>query len=293
MRVAVAGSSGLIGTALVPLLHRSGHEVVRLVRRQPAAPDERGWDPPTGRLDGALAGVDAVVNLCGVIIGDRRWSGEFKQAIRDSRIGPTDVLARAVAEQGVGLLVNASGISFYGDTGDTVMDESSPMGTGFLPEVCRDWELATAPASDAGARVVMLRTALVLSRRGGLIGRLRPLFATLLGGRLGNGRQYMSWISIDDEIGAIRFALEHDDVAGPVNLTGPAAVTNLEFTRAMAAAVGRPAPWVVPRGALRLAIGEFADEALASKRTVPTVLTEHGFEFAHPTLPDALAAAVR
>lgn len=292
MRVVVAGSSGLIGTALVPALRQAGHEVVRLVRRRPAAPDERGWDPPTGRLDdAALDGADAVVNLCGVSVGGKRWSGEYKQAIRNSRIEPTDVLARAVAERGVPTMVNASGIGYYGDTGDTEVDESSPLGTGFLAEVCRDWEAATAPA--AGARVVMLRSALVMSRRGGFLGRLRPVFSLLLGGRLGSGRQYLPWISMDDEIDAIKFLVEDDRVRGPVNLIGPEQVTNAEFTRELSEVLHRPAPWVVPGFALRLILGEFAEEgALTGQRAVPKVLHDHGFRFGHPTLRSALDAAL-
>ena len=292
MRVVVAGSSGLIGTALVPALRQAGHEVVRLVRRRPAAPDERGWDPPTGRLDeAALDGADAVVNLCGVSVGGKRWSGEYKQAIRNSRIEPTDVLARAVAERGVPTMVNASGIGYYGDTGDTEVDESSPLGAGFLAEVCRDWEAATAPA--AGARVVMLRSALVMSRRGGFLGRLRPVFSLLLGGRLGNGRQYLPWISMDDEVDAIKFLVEDDRVRGPVNLIGPQQVTNAEFTKELSQMMRRPAPWVVPGFALRLILGEFAEEgALTGQRAVPKVLQDHGFRFSHPTLRSALDAAI-
>lgn len=293
MRVVVAGSTGLIGASLVPALRQAGHDVVRLVRRRPAAPDERGWDPPAGRLDKpALDGADAVVNLCGVSVGGKRWSGEYKQAIRDSRIAPTEVLARAVAERGVPTLVNASAVGYYGDTGAEIVDESARNGEGFLAEVCRDWEAATAAAG--GARVVLLRSGIVLSRRGGFLGRLRPLFSLLLGGRLGSGRQYLPWISLDDEIAAIRFVTEHDRVRGPVNLVGPEQVTNADFTRELAAAVGRPAPWVVPGFVLRAVLGEFADEgALAGQRAMPKVLQDHGFQFAHPTLRSALEAAVR
>lgn len=292
MRVIVAGSTGLIGTSLVPALRQAGHDVVRLVRRRPAAPDERGWDPPAGRLDErALDGVDAVVNLCGVSVGGKRWSGEYKQAIRDSRIAPTEVLARAVAERSVPILVNASAVGYYGDTGAEVVDESARNGEGFLAEVCRDWEAATAAAG--GARVVLLRSGIVLSRRGGFLSRLRPLFSLLLGGRLGSGRQYLPWISLDDEVAAIRFVTEDDRVRGPVNLVGPEQVTNADFTRELAAALGRPAPWVVPGFALRAVLGEFADEgALAGQRAVPKVLQNHRFQFAHPTLRSSLDAAI-
>lgn len=295
MRVVIAGSSGLIGTTLVPLLRRAGHEVLRLVRRHPSAPDERGWDPPAGRLDeGALDGADAVVNLCGVNLGDKRWSGEFKQLLRDSRIVPTEVLAAAVAEHRIPVLVNAAGSAIYGDTGDRIVSESASPGTGFLAELCRDWEAATAAAVDGGARVVVLRTGPVLSPAGGLVGELRPFFALGLGGRLGDGRQYLPWISLDDAAGAIRYVLEHDDMSGPVNLTGPAPVTNAEFTRAFGEALNRPTVLVVPGFALRIARGsELADEmALSGQRAVPAALEHHSYEFEHPTIGAALTAAL-
>ncbi|MGH3979739.1 MAG: TIGR01777 family oxidoreductase [Pseudonocardiaceae bacterium] len=295
MRVVIAGSSGLIGTALVPLLRQAGHEVIRLVRRRSSAPDERGWDPPAGTLDGdALQGADAVVNLCGVGLAERRWTGEYKQAIRDSRIVPTEVLAAAVAEHGVPVLVNASGVNYYGDTGPAAVDETAPPGSGFLADLCKDWERATAAANHGGARVVRLRTGPVLSSAGGLLGQLRPLFWLGLGGRLGDGRQYMPWISLDDEVGAIRFVLEHPEMAGPVNLTGPAPVTNAEFTRAFGEAMKRPTVLVVPGFALRLARGaELTDEAvLTSLRVVPAALEKHGYPFEHETVGAALAAAL-
>jgi uncharacterized protein len=293
VRVVVAGSSGLIGTALVSALRRADHEVLRLIRRRPAAPDERGWNPPAGAMDdGALDGVDAVVNLCGANIGARRWSGAYKQQIRDSRIEPTDVLARAVAEADVGVLVNASGVHYYGDTGATAVDESSPPGTGFLSELCQDWEAATAPAAKAGARVVMLRSGLVISRSSDLMGRLVPLFRFLLGGRLGSGRQYFPWVSLADEVGAIRFLIENDGVHGPVNITGPEQVTNAEFTRQLSRVLGRPAPWVVPGFALRVVVGEFSVEVLTGQRAVPAKLQASGYRFVHPTLLAALHAAV-
>lgn len=294
MRVVVAGSSGLIGTALVAALRAHDHEVLRLVRRAPAGPDERRWDPAGGTLDpGALEGAGAVVNLCGVGIGDKRWTGAYKQAVRDSRMGPTDVLAREVAARGIPTLVNASAVGYYGDTGDHEVDESAPAGAGFLAEVCRDWEAATAPASEGGVRVATLRTGLVLSPAGGLLGRLKPLYSLALGGRLGSGRQYFPWISLTDEIAAIRFVVEHGDVSGPVNLTGPAPVTNTEFNRALGAALGRPAPWVVPGFAIKLLIGEFAEQGvLAGQRAIPAKLEAHGFTFAHRSVGQAMSAAV-
>jgi uncharacterized protein (TIGR01777 family) len=295
MRVVIAGSSGLIGTALVALLRQAGHDVLRLVRRPPRAPDERAWNPAAAAMDAdTLDGADAVVNLCGYPMGSKRWSGEVKQAIRDSRIGPTEVLAAAIAEHGVPVLINASAVGYYGDTGDREVDESAPMGSGFLAQVCHDWEAATAAAERAGARVVRARTGLVISPSGGLMGQLRPLFAVGLGGRLGSGKQYMPWISLDDEIGAIRFALEHDELSGPVNLSGPDPVTNAEFTKTVGEAMGRPTPLAVPAFALRLALGaDFVDEmALIGQRAVPAALRSHGYPFQHPTLAAALTAAL-
>jgi uncharacterized protein (TIGR01777 family) len=295
MRVAIAGSSGLIGTALVVQLRQAGHDVVRLVRRPPRDPDERAWDPSAATMDaGTLVEIDAVVNLCGSAMGNRRWSGEVKQAIRDSRIGPTEVLAAAVAEHRVPVLVSASGVGYYGDTADREVDETSPLGSGFLAQVCRDWEAATAPAVRAGARVVLVRTGLVISPAGGLMSQLKPLFAVGLGARLGSGAQYMPWISLDDEVGAIRFALERDELSGPVNLSGPDPVTNAEFTRALGEAMHRPTPLVVPGFALRLIRGaELVDEmVMTGQRAVPSVLRKYGYPFQHATLPAALAAAL-
>jgi uncharacterized protein len=293
MRVVVAGSSGLIGTALVAHLRASGHEVLRLVRREPAAPDERGWDPPAGRIDpGTFDGVDAVVNLNGSPQRPQRWSGAVKQAMRDSRIVPTEVLAAATAEHRVPVLVSASGINYYGDTGDRAVDESAPAGTrGFLTAITRDWEAATRAAEEGGARVVRVRTGLVLSARGGLLGTLRPLFAFALGGKLGSGRQYMSCISLDDHVRAIAAALERADLRGPVNAVCPEPVTNAEFTSALAEVVHRPAMFTAPAFGMKLVLGEAADElALTSLRVVPRVLEEAGFAFRHPTVRDALAA---
>ncbi|GAA3459059.1 TIGR01777 family oxidoreductase [Saccharothrix longispora] len=292
MRVVVAGSSGLIGTSLVAALRGAGHEVVRLVRRRPAAPDERGWDPPAARIDaGCLDGADAVVNLCGAGVADKRWTDARKQVLLDSRTVPTEVLAAAVVEHGVPVLVNASAIGYYGDTGDELVTEDTPSGTGFLADLCRQWEAATAPA-EAAARVVTLRTGLVISPSGGLFGAIRPLFTFFLGGRLGDGRQYMPWISLDDAVSAIRFVLEHDDVRGPVNLTAPSPVTNAEFTRTVGHALHRPTPWVVPGFVLRAVLGQLAEEGvLAGQRAVPRVLDRHGFTFLHPALGAAVAAA--
>lgn len=292
MRILIAGSSGFIGRSLVAGLRAGGHEVRRLVRRAPQAGDEFAWDPPSGRIDErAFDGLGAVINLCGAPIG-RRWSAATKQMIVDSRVEPTDVLAEDVAEHGVPVLINASGAGFYGDTGDRVVDETSPRGQGFLAGLCEAWEAATAPAARAGARVVNLRTGLVLGK-GGLLGPLKPLFQLGLGGRLGDGRQYLPWIGISDEVGAIRFLAEHETVSGPVDLCAPEPVTNAEFTRALGRVLNRPAPWWVPAVALRAALGEAADElALVSQRAVPTVLREAGYSFACTELDQALAAAL-
>jgi uncharacterized protein (TIGR01777 family) len=293
MRITIAGSSGLIGTALVASLRRDRHEVVRLVRRPPAGADEYQWDPEQALIDEkALRGSDAVVNLCGINIGDKRWSGTFKQQLRDSRITPTDVLANEVARVGVPTLVNASGISFYGDTGDRIVDESSPSGDGFFPALCRDWEQATEPARAAGARTVLLRSAPVISRRGGVLERLKLVYSIGLGGRHGSGRQYFPWISMDDEIGAITLAITNDALSGPVNLVGPAPVTNAQFNRALAKALHRPAPWVVPKFVLSAALGELAQELLYGPRAIPTALEKAGYSFQHNTIAEALEAAL-
>jgi len=291
--VAIAGSSGLIGSALAAALRAADHRVLRIVRRSPANPDEVHWNPENGEFDSdALSGVDAVVNLCGVNIGQRRWSGAFKQSLRDSRIAPTDVLAHAVAEAGVQTLINASAVGFYGDCKDRVVDETGRAGTGFLAQLCEDWEAATLPAQYGGARVVLARTGLVMSPSGGALGRLRTLFRAGLGARLGSGRQYMSWITLEDEVRALLFAISNPSLSGPVNMTGPAPVTNAEFTTAFGRAVNRPTPLMLPGFAVRAALGEFADEGvLIGQRAIPSALERAGFEFHHNTIGEALGYA--
>ena len=291
--IAIAGSSGLIGSALVTALRSADHEVLRIVRRAPTNSSELHWDPDSGELDAdALHGVDAVVNLCGINVGSRRWSGAFKQNLRDSRITPTEVLSAAVADAGVGVLVNASAVGYYGDTRDRAVDETAFAGRGFLAQLCLDWEAATAAAQDAGTRVVLARTGVVLASSGGALRQLRPLFLVGLGSRLGNGRQYMSWISLEDQVRALRFVISDDRVSGPVNLTGPAPVTNAEFTAALGRTVNRPTPLTMPGFAVRAALGEFADESLLTgQRAIPTVLERNGFEFHHRTVREALRYA--
>jgi uncharacterized protein (TIGR01777 family) len=285
----------MIGTELVSALRRADHEVIRLVRRPSSAPDERTWDPPAAKIqDGALEGADAVINLCGAAITLNRLSNARKQVIADSRIEPTEVLAAAVAEHDIPLLINASAVGYYGDTGGRVVDETTPAGQGFLSQMCQEWEGATKPAADSGARVAMLRTGLVLSKEGGLLGPLRLLFTFMLGGRLGDGRQYMPWIHHTDQIAAVMHILDTESVRGPVNVTAPNPVTNAEFTRAFAKAIGRPAPWVAPKFALRLALGELADEgALASQHVIPKVLQDSGFKFSYNTVDEALGSVAK
>ncbi|ORB69480.1 TIGR01777 family oxidoreductase [Mycobacterium scrofulaceum] len=288
--IAIAGSSGLIGSALTAALRAADHRVLRIVRRAPSNSDELHWNPESGELDvDGISAVDAVVNLCGVNVGQRRWSGAFKQGLRDSRIAPTEVLAHAVADAGVATLVNASAVGYYGNTKDRVVDENDRAGKGFLAQLCEDWEAATLPAQYGGARVVLARTGLVFSPAGGALGRLRPLFRTGLGARLGSGRQYMSWITLEDEVRALLFAISNTALSGPVNMTGPAPVTNAEFTTAFGRAVNRPTPFMVPGFAVRAALGEFADEGvLIGQRAIPSALERAGFQFHHNTIGEAL-----
>ena len=291
--IAIAGSSGLIGSALVYALRATDRRVLRIVRRAPSNADEVFWNPDAGEFDpSALVGVDAVVNLCGVNVGEKRWSGAFKQSLRDSRIGPTEVLSAAVVEAGVPTLINASAVGYYGDTNGETVDETVPAGEGFMAQLCEDWEAATSFAAHDGTRVVLVRSGLVLSPSGGILGRIKPLFSFGLGARLGNGRQYMPWISLEDEVRALLFAISHDDVSGPVNLTGPAPVTNAEFTAALGRTVNRPTPLIVPGFALRTLLGEFAEEGLlGGQRAIPAVLERAGFVFHHNTIGEALAFA--
>lgn len=293
MRIVIAGSSGLIGTPLVASLRNSGHEVVRLVRRPAAAADEITWDPSSGTIDGSLEGVSAAVNLAGAGVGDKRWTKAYKAEIRDSRVFSTITLARALTrlDEAPQVLVNGSAIGYYGSRGDELLPESATPGEGFLAEVVQDWEAATAPASEAGIRVVHARTGLVVSESGGAFGRLLPIFKYGLGGRVGSGSQYWSFISLRDEVRALEFCLADASLTGAVNLVAPQAVTNREVTSAIAHQVRRPAFLPVPALALKAALGEFADDILASQNVVPERLTEAGFEWQDPTIAEALKAA--
>jgi uncharacterized protein len=291
MHVIIAGSHGLIGSALVAHLVTEGHTVQRLVRRAASSSREISWDPSSSRLGPTLLeGADAVVNVGGAGLGDKRWSASYRRTILQSRTRPTALLSRALAEADGGprVLLQGSAIGFYGDRGAQHLDEASGPGTGFLADVVRAWEAATRPAEDAGIRVAHLRTGIVMSRSGGSFGRLLPLLRLGLGGPLGNGRNYWPWISLVDEVRAVDHLLT-SSVAGPVNLTGPAPAPQGEIIRAVARELHRPALLRVPRFALRLAVGEFGDEILASQRVHPSVLEADGFRFTH----DSLASAAR
>ncbi|MFB7191521.1 TIGR01777 family oxidoreductase [Streptomyces sp. NPDC056230] len=295
-RIAVTGASGLIGAALVRSLRADGHEVVRLVRRPARAGDEVEWDPGRGYVDVAgLVGCDAVVHLAGAGVGDHRWTPAYKREIRDSRVLGTTAIAEAVASLDVPpkVLLSGSAIGYYGDTGDRAVDESAPAGEGFLPSVCVEWEAATAAAHEAGIRIAHARTGLVVGREGGAWGRLFPLFRAGLGGRLGNGRQYWSFIALHDEVAALRHILDTESLSGPVNLTGPDPVTNAEVTAAMGRVLHRPTLLTAPAPALRIALGDFAQDVLGSQRVLPGKLLDSGFVFAFPGIDAAIRAALR
>ena len=292
MKIAVTGSSGLIGSALVPHLRAQGHDVVRLVRGAPSAPDERSWDPSSRRLDPAvLADVDAVVHLAGAGVADKRWTEARKQVVLRSRVDGTTAVAQGVAaSERTTVLLSASAVGFYGDTGDRLTDESGPSGEGFLADVVRQWEAATAPA-DGAARVAHLRTGIVLADEGGALAKQLPVFKAGLGAPLGTGRQHVPWISLTDEVAAITHLLTAD-VSGPVNLVGPQPVTNREFTKVLGRVLRRPTlPVPVPGVVLKAALGGFAEEGvLVGQRLEPRVLEASGFSFAHRDLETALRA---
>jgi uncharacterized protein (TIGR01777 family) len=295
MRVAVTGASGLIGTALVTHLRSVGHEVVRLVRRPATAPDEVTWDPKAGTVDlDALAGVEGVIHLAGAGVGDHRWTDDYKREILDSRVDSTHTIANAMLalDPKPRVLVSASAIGWYGDTGDRIVDETAPAGTGFLADVVRAWEAAAGPAASAGIRVVHPRTGLVVAKSGGAWARMFPLFKLGVGGKLGSGQQYWSWISLRDEVCALQFLLEQDHLSGPVNLTGPDPQTNAEITHVMGKVLGRPTILPAPAFALKAVLGEFSSEVLGSARVIPAVLEQSGFVFQDPTIESAIRTAL-
>jgi uncharacterized protein len=295
--VAVTGSHGFIGSALLAALTREGHRPMRIVRGQASGDDELSWDPVAGTIDaGGLEGIGGVVHLAGAGIGDKRWTDARKRLILESRTKGTSLLARTLAglARPPSVLVSASAIGYYGDRGDEPIDEQSTPGNDFVARVCVQWEGATAPAADAGIRVARVRSGVVLGREGGVLPRLLLPFRLGLGGRIASGRQYMSWISIDDEVGAILHALTQDGVAGPVNLTGPAPVTNDEFTKTLGRVVRRPTVIPTPLLPLRARYGrELLQHLLVEgQRVLPKRLEATGYAFEHPTLEDALRAVV-
>lgn len=296
MKVAITGSHGLIGSALADRCAREGHEVIRLVRRPPANDREVQWDPAAGTIDGpSLDGVDAVVHLAGEGVAEKRWSTAQKARIRDSRVRGTTALAEALAALAAkpAVFVSGSAVGFYGARGDETLTEDSGPGSGFLADVVIEWEAATTPATEAGIRVVCARTGIVLSRRGGALKRQLPLFRAGLGGRLGKGDFWMSWIGIDDEVGALLHAIATPSLAGPVNLVAPNPVTNADFTKSLGRALHRPAFLTVPAFALNVALGrELAENLLASQRVVPSKLEASGYQFATPTIDKAFARVV-
>ena len=296
MRVAITGSTGLIGTALAQDLGASGTDVIRLIRREPASDQELRWDPTSpdaGLSPNALDGIDAVVHLSGAPVASGRWTTARKQELRASRIDSTSAIIRAMlaAPKPPPVLIAGSAIGWYGDTGNKAVDETAPNGSGFLAMLVRDWEAATAPASAAGVRVANLRSGIVLSSRGGMLPRLLLPFRLGLGAEFGDGRQYISWITLADHIRAVRFLLDRSDLSGPVNLTSPEPATNGELTRALAANLHRPAMLTVPAAVLRLALGEVSTELLGSCRALPARLEEAGFAFRYPAIGPALEAA--
>jgi uncharacterized protein (TIGR01777 family) len=290
MRVAVSGASGLIGTALSAELTAAGDDVVRLVRREARSASEISWDPTSGIDPGALTGVDAVVHLSGAPIAAKRWTPARKAELRASRITSTRTLAAAMAAATPPprVLICGSAIGYYGDTGDQVIDEGGQAGTGFLADLVRDWEAAAEPAAAAGVRVASIRSGVVLAAEGGMLARLMLPFRLGLGAKIGSGSQYLSWISLTDEVRAIKFALGLDDISGPVNLTAPEPVTNGEFTKALAQVLGRPSLFTLPSPVLRAALGDLASELLASARVVPARLLQAGFDFRDPDIKMAL-----
>ncbi|PYS46597.1 MAG: TIGR01777 family protein [Acidobacteria bacterium] len=293
MNILVTGSTGLVGSALIPSLKSKGHQVVRLVRSTPKdSATEVYWNPEKGTLDADdLEGIDAAVHLAGENLAEGRWTDEKKRRILESRVKGTRLLSETLGklERKPEVLVSASAVGFYGNRGDEILTEQSASASDFLSEVCREWELATQPGAQAGVRVVNLRFGVILSNKGGALKKMLLPFKMGVGGKLGSGRQYMSWIAIDDAVGAIEFALENEHLRGPVNVVAPQPATNYEFTKALGGALSRPTIFPVPAFAARLVFGEMADATLlTSQRVEPARLKEAGFVFKYPELKDAL-----
>ena len=291
MKVLIAGASGLIGSALIPALEPEGAEVTRLVRSFARA-GEIEWHPNQDQIDTArLKGLDAVINLAGENIAGGRWTDDQKRKIRDSRVNGTHLLSEAIAKlsKRPGVFVCASATGIYGDRGDEILDEQSDSGGGFLAGVCREWEMATGPAAQAGVRTVNLRFGPILAREGGMLAKLLTPFKMGMGGKVGSGKQYISWVAIEDAIGAIKVALHDESVRGPLNVVSPNPVTNEVFTKTLGHVLSRPTALAMPAFAARLAFGEMADEMLlVSQRVVPKKLTDAGYEFQQPELEGAL-----
>lgn len=292
MKIAVTGSSGLIGSALVKRLTKQDHQVIRLVRRSPIADDEIRWSPDGSSLSAeslaSLSGTDAVIHLAGAGVGDKRWSAAYKNEILKSRTGSTATIVSAINELEIPRFLSASAIGWYGETGNREVTEEDRPGDDFLADVCRQWEES---AGQASAVTTFMRTGLVFAAKGGALGRMVPLFKAGLGGKLGDGKQWWSWISLNDEIRAIDFLL-HNELAGPVNLTSPFPSTNSEVTAALARALHRPALFPAPAFAIKAALGGFSTEVLGSKRVVPTALLQAGFTFDNPHIGPTLEELV-
>src|SRR2546423_9510713 len=292
MKILITGSTGLVGSALIPSLKSSGHQIVGLVRSKPKDASEVYWNPEQGTINAAeLEGLDAVVHLAGENLAAGRWTDEKKKRIRESRIKGTRLLSETLAQlnEKPAVLVSASAVGFYGNRGDEILTEQRPSGSDFLAEVCREWELATQAAAQAGIRVVNLRFGVIFSGEGGALKKMLTPFRLGIGGKLGSGRQYLSWIAIDDVVGAIEHALTNDSLRGGVNAVAPQAVTNREFTKTLGRVLSRPTIFPVPAFAARLAFGEMADATLlSSQRVEPERLNEAGYTFKYPTLEAAL-----
>lgn len=296
MKIAVTGASGLIGSAFVKAANARGDEVLKLVRRKPKTADEIFWDPTTGQIDHLLLdGVDAIVHLAGAGVGERRWSEKYKKEILDSRVNSTKLIVKAIARMHhpPKVLVSASAIGFYGDTAESSVDENAPAGTGFLAEVCLAWEAAAKPAKQYGVRVVHPRTGLVLSRKGGLLKKLYPLFFFGLGGKMGNGKQFWSCISLNDQVRALFHLIENEKISGGVNLVMPEAVTNKEFVKTLGKIMKRPTIFSVPAIVLKIALGEFSSEVLGSIKVAPSKLIVNDFQFDESNLTSALQIATK